>query len=285
MKVINRVFKVCVCGILCVMSAYSNSTQLLISEKNTPEVTFDKVQEIFGFNLNTQDTTLKSLLLAVGFDHTAVNSPNVKQDIGIPYIVKKGPGYWIDKLKNGDYEVDVLVNNALLLLFTKEEIPGGGDTALSLMKIASTKGYWPADFYIADINLKKYLMSPPENEGKSLKIQSDRVKVIAEDTLDRFSRCAEIGFAPCQYRIGFWLSNSKGTIVDGIAVLRKAIDTTLNDKRYEGSLNAAMVKAAEIIVFNGEQVGMNTDIRTQYVELIQNKLARYSEDIQQMEKD
>ena len=98
-----------------IAASESNSS----AEKPFPEVTFDKVQEIFGHNLDTDDTVLKTLLLAIGMDHTSTESPHANERIGIPYIVHEGPGYWVARLKSGERKLEVLVNNALLLLFTK----------------------------------------------------------------------------------------------------------------------------------------------------------------------
>ncbi len=220
------------------------------SGKPFPEVTFDKVQEIFGHNLDTDNTMLKTLLLAIGMDHTSKNSPHADQNIGIPYIVHKGLGYWVARLKSGERKLEVLVNNALLLLFTKEEIPKSKETGFALLKSAADRGYWPADYYVAESNLTNHLTmdytSTPSNAG----LISKDTKAIAQDTMACYNRCAEMGFAPCQYRIGFWLSNSPDTLKDGLNILRTAIHTTMNDTRYQGALDGALVMAAKEIVFS-----------------------------------
>lgn len=241
--------------------------------KAIPEVTFDKVQEIFGHNLDTDDTMLKTLLLAVGMDHTSSNSPHAEQDIGVPYIVHRGAGYWVARLKTGERALEVLVNNALLLLFTKEEIPNAKETGVALLIAAADKGYWPADYYVAEINLANHLtMDYTIASPKTGLIKGD-VKAIAQDTMARYNRCAEMGFAPCQYRIGFWLSNSPQTLKDGLDVLRTAIHTTMNDTRYQGALDRALVMAAKEIVFKGDQVGMDKVVREEYANLVKKQLA------------
>jgi len=242
--------------------------------KYSPEVTLDTVQEIFGHNLETQDTTLKTLLLAIGMDHTTNTSPNAESNIGIPFIVDKGPKYWVARLVNKDYEVEVLVNNALLLLFSKEEFPNAQQAADDLMLTASAKGYWPASYYIAERNLNKFLTRDLTKKISSAgAITTEKLKTIADDTMKRYNECAELGFAPCQYRIGFWLANSEKTVKDGLEVLRRAIKTTMSDKRYFGALDGAIISAAKEIVFKGEEAGLEHVVREEYTKLIQHQLS------------
>lgn len=221
------------------------------AEKPFPEVTFDKVQEVFGHNLDTDDTVLKTLLLAIGMDHTSAESPHANERIGIPYIVHNGPGYWVARIKSGETKLEVLVNNALLMLFTEEAIPGAQKTAFALMKSAADKGYWPADYYVAESNLSKHLTVDYTEGSSSVRVMDEKLMAIAKDTMTRFNRCADMGFAPCQYRIGFWLSNSTKTLKDGLDVLRTAIHTSSNDTRYQGVLDGALIMAAKKIVFKG----------------------------------
>jgi len=285
MKKTNRIRALISGCILCLLSNSVFSIQLLQSENSTPDVTFDRVKDVFGFNLSTKDTTLRNLLLAVSMDHTSTNSPNVNQDIGIPFIVNNGPRYWIDRLKSGENDLDVVVNNALLLLFTKEDIPGGKETAFLLMKKAADAGYWPAEYFVADTNLTSKLMTKDKNRASApTRIKTSDEISLARDTMNKLNRCAEVGFAPCQYRIGFWLANSQVTVKHSITVLRKAIDTTLSDLRYEGSLDGALIKAAEIVVFNGEMVGLDKEIRNVYVDLITNKLNAISKETRKIER-
>jgi hypothetical protein len=236
-------------------------------QKHAPEVTFDQVEEIFGHNLNPSNSTLKMLLLAIGMDHTSTDSPHQSQRIGIPYIVHDSPSLWVSRLQSGEKGVDVLVNNALLLLFSREPIPGAQDAATHLMQLAADRGYWPADFYIAEINLSGYLTESDAQIGiLPADIQT------ARDTMSRYNKCAEMGFAPCQYRIGFWLSNSLPSMADGVSVLRSAINTTINDTRYQGVLDGAIVMAATEIVYKGAEAGLGDDVRREYVELIEHQL-------------
>ena len=246
--------------------------------KSFPEVTFDKVEAIFGQNLNTDDTTLKTLLLAVAMDQTTPGSPHGQKPIGIPYIIHHGPKYWVSKLKAGEKSLDVLVNNALLLLFTKEKIPKSKIAAFDLMLLAADLGYWPADYYIAESNLSNHLTTDYTSEMPLRRVIDNDSLSVAQDTMARYKRCAELGFAPCQYRIGFWLSNSDKTLKDGLRVLRQAINTTLRDTRNAGTLVNVMLSAAREIVLKGDKAGLDPIVRAQYARLAETYLAELTKD-------
>jgi len=252
-----------------------------VSRKFSPEVTLDIVQEIFGHNLDTNDATLRTLLLAIGMDHTTNESPNFKSSIGIPFIVDRGPGYWVERLNSGDHETEVLVNNALLLLFTKEEIAKAKETAFQLMEAAADRGYWPASFYVAENNLTKYLAVDLSDESPlTEEMKSSSIQLIAKDTMSRYNECAKMGFAPCQYRVGFWLVGTKKTLKDGLEVLRLAINTTMKDTRYSDVLDDAIVLAAKEIVFKGEDAGLDYVVREEYTKLIKHQLSARSQEIE-----
>lgn len=261
-----------------------SETQSPLTGKLFPEVTFDKVQEIFGHNLDTENTQLKTLLLAIGMDHTSTDSPHFNERIGIPYIVHHGPGYWVGRLKSGDRSLEVLVNNALLLLFTKEAIPKGKDTAYALLRSAADKGYWPADFFVAETNLSEYLSVDSSDGASSTKPMDEKTRRIAQETMLRYNRCSAMGYAPCQYRIGFWLSSSPKTLKDGLDILRAAIQTTRNDLRYQGVLDGALIKAANEIVFKGDLVGMDTASRKEYANLVQQQISKLTKDYQYLKQ-
>ena len=244
---------------------------LQVSGKASPDVSFDRVEKVFGYNLNTSDPISTNLLLAIGMDHTSANSPSKDLDIGIPFIIDKGPGYWVDRLSRKDYAIDVLVNNALILLFSIEDIPDSEATASKVLAAAADKGYWPADYFIADTaindeltrNFNAFSVVP-------YAISADQKKETARQTMKKLNRCAAIGFAPCQFRIGFWLSNSPSSLKDGIGVLREAIKTALKDNRYMGVMNGTVVMAAQLIVVQGGRVGLDDVILEEYAKLAQS---------------
>ena len=260
-------------GSLCLVGAMMAGPVLASSEalpgKPFPEVTFDLVSEIFGHNLDTSEERLQTLLLAIGMDHTTPTSPHFQEEVGIPFIVHYGPNHWVNRLTSGDMSVDVLVNNALLLLFAEADIPNREQAAFDLMKLASDKGYWPADYFVAETNLLNHLVRGQEVAiPLAPTIEASGLKQVARDTMDAFSRCAEIGFAPCRYRIGFWLSNSQKTLQDGLKVLQTAIDVNLKDTRYEDKLDGALVAAAQELAERGGAIGLDSDTVDQYRKLI-----------------
>jgi hypothetical protein len=241
--------------------------------KVAPEITLDVVQEIFGFNLDNAQGIEKIFLLAVGMDHTTPGSPHADQEIGIPYIVDRGPAYWVSRLQDKQYELEVLVNNALLLMFTKEEIPGGDKAAAGLLRKASEMGYWPADYYVADYNIANYLARDvTELATVTNGIQDPDLQRLASETMAKFNSCAELGFAPCQYRLGFWLTSAENTMKDGLEVLMHAIKTTLADKRYQGILNGSVIEAAKEVVMKGDLAGIDSIVRQEYLTLMQDQI-------------
>ena len=250
--------------------------------KSSPDVTLDKVQETFGYNLETSDPGKISLLLAIAMDHSATDSPNKIYDIGIPYIVDKGPLYWVRRLHQGDYQPDVLMNNALILLYTKEAIPGKHEAAHQLLLLAADKGYWPAQYYVAERNMNDHLsMDYTRASPATSEIRTEALKSLAAQTMDYYKTCAKIGFAPCQFRIGFWLSNSETTLTDGIEMLREAINTTIKDTRYKGVLDGAVFLASQMIVYNADQIGLDDVVKDQYIKLHNTQLAQMNKDAQQ----
>ena len=261
-------------GSLCLVGAIMTAVPVWASTdaptgKPFPEVTFDRVSEIFGHNLDTSEERLQTLLLAIGMDHTTPTSPHFQEEVGIPFIVHYGPNHWVNRLTSGDMSVDVLVNNALLLLFAEADIPNREQAAFDLMKMASDKGYWPADYFVAETNLLNHLVRGQEVAiPLAPTIEASGLKQVARDTMDAFSRCAEIGFAPCRYRIGFWLSNSQKTLQDGLKVLQTAIDVNLKDTRYEDKLDGALVAAAQELAERGGAIGLDSDTVDQYRKLI-----------------
>lgn len=237
--------------------------------KPFPEVTFDRVSKIFGHNLDTDDGRLKTLLLAIGMDHTTPSSPHTEQKVGIPFIVHYGPDYWVERLTGGETSVDVLVNNALLLLFAEAEIPNREQAAFDLMERAADSGYWPAAYFVAETNLLTHLVREPEiSTPTSLQIDHSGQERLAQETMAAYNRCAEIGFAPCQFRIGFWLINSPENLSDGLRVLQVAIDTSLKDTRYDGVLDNVVANAANQVVTQGGVIGLDSAAISQYQALI-----------------
>ena len=272
---LNRLFIVLL--VLAASNVMSNQDRGTSStgEENTtalaPHVTFDRVFDLFANNIEFASDIKKQFLLAIAVDHTSTHSPHKGEDIGVPYVVAGGAHYWIDRLANKDTSIEVLVNSAILLMFGKDRAVASDATAFKLLSAAADKGYWPANFYVAEYNLKKHLMKKEDNfQVVSSMIGNPSTYVIAQDTMTRFNQCAETGFAPCQFRVGFWLSHSPKTLKDGIEILRNAINITLRDKRYNGILEASVIVASQEIVDIGYKAGMLQQDIFEYEELLSN---------------
>lgn len=238
--------------------------------KKSPNITEASVKKIFGNNLDTADSLNKGFLMAIALDHTAPDSPNINQNIGIPYIIDRTPGYWGNRLSQGDETVEVLVNNALLFMFTDHGIDKSkAEKAIQyLMVKAEQKGYWPATYYLAEQGLQKHFIRNTEN-----KIDDPRLMEKAKVTMERFMQCAGIGFAPCNFRAGFWMSASDKTLKDGISILQNAVNIAIRDTRYAGELDEMVLKASTLIVDKGAEVGMLDNDRAKYVQIIQDGVA------------
>lgn len=244
------------------------------SIKAFPEVTFDKVQEVFGFNLDNAKGIKQILLLAIGMDHTTPGSPHMDQNVGIPFIVDTGPHYWINRFASGERKIDVLVNNALILLFGKDNNLEADLGARKLLQAASNLGYWPADFYIAEDNITTKLSADFSLAGDNGNFIADsNLRALATETMDKLSNCAEMGFAPCQYRLGFWLSSSPEGLKGGMEALKEAIKTTLGDTRYQGVMDTSLILAAREIVMKGDYAGIDSIVREEYLNLLKEHIA------------
>lgn len=244
---------------IAVCLSLSSNAASIASVKHSPDVSFEKVKAIFGENINPTDTHLKLLLLAVAMDHTSTASTFKNQKIGIPYIVEKGPGFWVGRLKNGDRSLEVLVNNALLLLFSKENIHNRKQGVDYLMRLAEIENYWPATFYLAETQLSRKLTIDYENPGILTGKITGNTKKTAQEVMARYNHCAEIGFSPCQIRIGLWLASSPDSANDSIRVLRAAIRSTLSDPRYGDTLDPLLRQSAMIILAKKNEFHINND--------------------------
>lgn len=240
--------------------------------KRAPLVTFDRVENLFGNNLTFAKESKKLFLLAVAMDHTSKNSTHRNEQIGVPFIVAGGADYWVGRLGREDYPIDVLVNNAILLLFGKENIEGSEAAGLKLLNAASKKGYWPARYYIAEHNIAELLQEPNDFSV----VPSSETFEKATETMSILNSCSEMGFAPCQYRIGFWLMSTEETFQDGLKVLRAAINTTVLDRRYIGILDNAVALASQEIVKHGAAGGLNNEAIAEYSKLMEAYIKKAS---------
>jgi hypothetical protein len=244
-------YKQLILGAALLLSSITLQADTANSVKPLPDVEFERVDKIFGNNIYSNDPTLKLFLLAIAMDHTSTASTFTRYKIGIPYIAETGAGYWVKRLKNKDYALDVVVNNALILLFSKEDIPNRKAGTLTLMQIAETHAYWPASFYLAESQLaEKLSLDYSAPIPYRLQISDPTRKNIASDVMKRFNFCAEVGFSPCQFRIGFWLVGAQGNLENGLNIIRSAINTTLADPRYNDVLDSYVALGTSLVLEN-----------------------------------
>lgn len=212
-----------------------------------PRVTLDSVQEVFGDNLETKDRILSGFLLALGMERTSRTGAYQGEDVGVPYIIDRGPMFWVRQLSS-DRSIDTLVNNAILLLFSEADIPNADVAARQLMTEASNMGYWPASYYLAEQNIK-FLGQAEASIVTPLMMQS---------TIDLLADCAEASFAPCQYMAGFIMVRMDDLMGEGAKALRAAIATTLRDPRYEELVSNQYKAAIEVLSGNNDLVPTTT---------------------------
>tara|TARA_R110001592_G_scaffold221139_2_gene475806 strand:+ start:12679 stop:13515 length:837 start_codon:yes stop_codon:yes gene_type:complete len=238
-----------------------------VAADKAPNTTLEDVKAIFGGNLETNDPSLKELLLAIGIERTRESDYFQDIRVGIPYIVDATPEYWAEKLASGNRDIDTLVNSALLILFTDNDIPRSNQVVANLLGQAASLGYWPASTYMANIYgrelIKQSSLTPLRADARTL-----RSREIAELRMDHLNACAAAGFAPCQYQIGFWLSESREQVGNGFSVLREAVRTTLSDPRYTGYVDQSFQNAVAYIYDRGEEFGLSSAAREQYLDLL-----------------
>ncbi|POP52621.1 hypothetical protein [Zhongshania marina] len=236
-----------------------------------PNVSIEEVKAIFGDGLNTDNPVLQRLLLAIGMERTRHDMTFQEQKIGVPYIVDATPEYWATKFAEGDKRIDTLVNSALLLLFADSPIPNADLAAVQLLNEAASKGYWPASSYMAEFYVARLIEQAADPQGSipmSVDYLANLGKATAEQAMGHLNVCASAGFAPCQYRIGFWLSDSAADLNNGLTVLREAIRTTLADARYEGYVDSSFHEAVTRIYEKGAEIGLSETARNQYLDLL-----------------
>lgn len=202
-----------------------------VAQITVPEIRKQDVEERFGQRLKNATRAENLLLLGIALDTVNAESPFKDREIGIPYLVGDGAGYWALLLSQGDRSVDVLVNNALMLLFADkgdEVMPQIDRTAaaVKLLTLAQREGYWPASAYLAEhyFELAAQPVLPPLIPDH---IQSRYRKA----AFDYYMACTKVGFAPCHLKVGFWyLSDHKGEA--GLSYLKAGIELVGRDKRY-----------------------------------------------------
>ncbi len=238
-------------------------------EQRVPNPSFEKVSHYFGNNLDTDKPMEKMLLMAVGIEHERNLEQGRVNAIGIPFIADKGPQYWVNQLQVSSDDVPSLVNSALIVLFSKEEFPDKYNLANKLLLKASKQGYWPASFYTAEYDLnKQFLLDDRALPASNQKIESPELLTKFKKMSDRFSQCAQAGFAPCQFRIGFWKASNPTTYQEGVEMLKSAINNALSDHRYSSELKQVISEASKVVLSLDETSIAMPDVQRFYHKLI-----------------
>lgn len=212
------------------LSVLSLSGELLAAAETNeqplraPEISEEQVKEVFGDALSKANRAENLLFLAIAYDHNTKGSPTNKTYAGIPFIVDKGPGYWVKLFKMKDMSLDVLVNNAILL----NHLPSKNDdtanrkqAAFKLLKHAANQGYWPAKVYVAETILEQ-----------NNKIQS---KADLELAFKYLTECSSIDFAPCSLKLGMLYLADKSKPGAWIPFFESSVELVREDLRYNKS--------------------------------------------------
>lgn len=245
------------------------ATESVEDTKRAPDIEQGDIDALFGSRLETGERQDNLLLLAMAFDHQSESSPTRDQNIGIPFIVDAGAGFWVRALQEGDTHLDVLVNNALLLLYLNE--PGASmeerrHVADILMEVASSQGYWPADVYLVEHAISGW--SDQVDAPIPLGLEQATISEAEREALfNRLSSCARIRFAPCMFRLGFWYLSDPSKHEAGVVLLRGAVEITRRDRRYLSSAESLMDMQAALAVFQDPMIDMPSDQREAYATL------------------
>ena len=210
------------------------------SKDVTPALSETDVQALFGDRLSKADRAENLLLLAIAFDHQSQESPTHEQPIGIPFIADVGPGYWVMLLQQeaSTPRLSTLVNNALILTFLQEE--GHTEEARQqasqlLLQIAASQGYWPAKVYLAERTMARWVDSMTIQIPLKQEELADIPQAEQEQVFRYLAECSQIGFAPCQFRLGFWYMQDGAKQEAAIEFLRAGVEVARRDTRYTQS--------------------------------------------------
>ena len=199
---------------------------------NPPEVTRDQVEALFGQRLENADRAESLLLLAIALESSSSKANHSSNNIGIPWIVGESAGYWALLLKQGDRRVDVLVNNALLLMFSQGSNPSRAlrlKGSKTLLEQAADFGYWPAQAFLGELLIEE--LSQPYQRPNSLDF--DRSQKF-EQAFNYLKGCAKAGYAACHFKLGFWYA-SVGQVEAAEPLFKAGLELIRRDRRYLSS--------------------------------------------------
>lgn len=235
----------------------AHSTEQLAVQ--TPNISEEEVVSVFGQSLFKGGRSENLLLLAIAIDNQSSTSPTAHEKIGIPYIVDAGPGYWVRLLQMNESTLDVLVNNALMLLYMrssgKETREQRKAAAYRLLEIAAQKGYWPAMAYIAEETLNTATPDTPEAKIKQ--------------SFDYLNQCASVSFAPCQFKLGIWYLNDESKPGAWVPFLQTAIEVSSKDERYKTSKETISDLEFALTILSDPKSGLPQEQRKHYLKMLE----------------
>lgn len=202
---------------------------------SVPNPTEQEVHSIFGERLSQGSRPENLLLLAIAMDQQSRESPTRDEKIGIPYISSAGPGYWVRlfQQEKGAPSLDTLVNNALILIYAKDQAiadPVREKAALRLLSVAAELNYWPAQVYVSERRLAAWRHGVTPIPMKREKAEAEKGQVV-----EYLESCMRIGFAPCQFQLGFWYLQEPSSQQMGMNLLQAGVEVVRRDKRYTTS--------------------------------------------------
>mgnify|MGYP000224051267 CR=1 FL=1 len=242
-----------------------------------PEVTREQVEALFGQGLEHADRAESLFLLAIALESSSSIDNQWSNNIGIPWVVGESASYWALLLKQGDRRVEVLVNNALLLMFSQGSKPSRSirkQGATVLLKQAADLGYWPAQAYLGERFIEELNQPNPPPNSAGLNRSSK-----FEQAFQYLSGCAKAGFAACHFKLGFWYA-SVGQVEAAEPMLKAGIEVIRRDRRYLSS-QPVMMDAFDALEMLTQPTVFKTDAESRLYSVFKHTLQQL---INQQEK-
>jgi hypothetical protein len=85
------------------------------------------------------------------------------------------------------------------------------------------------------VYLSEYQLAEWSKQGVPMRRTTCSDDKEVERTLRYLKNCAQIGFAPCQFQLGFWYLQETPTQMTGLNLLKAGIEAVGRDRRYTSS--------------------------------------------------
>ena len=236
------------------------------SEPTTPILTQEEVTTAFGENLEMAPRAEALLMLAVAMDATTPSSPFADQQIGIPFITSERMGYWVMLFQQGDRRVETLVNNALIVLFMHDPaipLSKRQPAAATLLSLAAKQGYWPAKAYLAERHFEQMQQQLDTPLMPAMSAENQRGQIFAD-----LQACAQVGFAPCHYKLGFWYL-AGGQVEAALPMLQAGVELVRRDRRYLSDKATLEDTVDSLKILVDERAPITVGERTQYQQILE----------------